>query len=185
MVEVLGRKFMNTTGWVCIVTVMAAIMVCYQQSALAGKWLSLEQDGLHDTNNPGLKFLQSPAEALTPLPRENAGNKVDWQRAMEQGLINPRSSLRGGKELKILDLDILMKDTRDALAVVFPHKIHTQWLDCENCHEKLFKYQTGASVISMADILNGESCGVCHGAVAFPVTECDRCHKGPRDRSSS
>jgi hypothetical protein len=28
----------------------------------------------------------------------------------------------------------------------------------------------------MQKILDGEQCGVCHGAVAFPLTECRRCH---------
>ncbi len=158
------------------------MLTCYQPAAIAGKWLPLEKDGLHDTSNPGLKLLQSPAEALANLPPDNAGNQVNWHKAMEQGLINPRSSLSGAKEPEILDLDILMEDTRGALMVLFPHKVHTQWLDCENCHEKLFKYETGATPISMGDILNGESCGVCHGAVAFPLTECNRCHKIPREQ---
>jgi len=34
----------------------------------------------------------------------------------------------------------------------------------------------GANQISMASILMGEKCGVCHGKVAFPVSECRRCH---------
>ena len=28
----------------------------------------------------------------------------------------------------------------------------------------------------MGNILDGEYCGICHGAVSFPLTECDRCH---------
>jgi hypothetical protein len=28
----------------------------------------------------------------------------------------------------------------------------------------------------------GEQCGVCHGAVAFPLTVCGRCHNTPRDK---
>jgi hypothetical protein len=28
----------------------------------------------------------------------------------------------------------------------------------------------------MFPILSGEKCGRCHGAVAFPLTECRRCH---------
>ena len=30
--------------------------------------------------------------------------------------------------------------------VRFPHKQLTEWLDCSNCHEKLFKSKTGAWV---------------------------------------
>ena len=29
-------------------------------------------------------------------------------------------------------------------------------------------------------ILQGEKCGLCHGAVAFPLTECLRCHSVSR-----
>jgi uncharacterized OB-fold protein len=28
----------------------------------------------------------------------------------------------------------------------------------------------------MASILMGEKCGVCHGKVAFPVSDCRKCH---------
>jgi hypothetical protein len=30
-------------------------------------------------------------------------------------------------------------------------------------------------------VLSGEKCGLCHGAVAFPLTECNRCHSVQRD----
>jgi uncharacterized OB-fold protein len=32
----------------------------------------------------------------------------------------------------------------------------------------------------MAAILLGQKCGVCHGKVAFPVSECKRCHSQPK-----
>jgi hypothetical protein len=32
----------------------------------------------------------------------------------------------------------------------------------------------------MLAILEGEQCGQCHGAVAFPLTECTRCHAIPQ-----
>ena len=65
-------------------------------------------------------------------------------------------------------------------AVKFPHRQHTLWLDCSNCHNGLFKDKIGANKFSMVAILNGEQCGLCHGAVAFPLTECTRCHSVPR-----
>jgi hypothetical protein len=34
--------------------------------------------------------------------------------------------------------------------------------------------------MNMLQILSGEKCGQCHGAVAFPLTECARCHRVPR-----
>ena len=40
----------------------------------------------------------------------------------------------------------------------------------------IFTPQKGANQMSMAGILLGKQCGVCHGKVAFPVSECRRCH---------
>ena len=60
--------------------------------------------------------------------------------------------------------------------VRFPHRQHTAWLDCSNCHDQLFGQTAGATTINMMLILQGEKCGLCHGAVAFPLTECLRCH---------
>ena len=60
--------------------------------------------------------------------------------------------------------------------VVFPHKQHTEWLACANCHPAIFVPQKGANQISMPLILSGQKCGVCHGKVAFPPSECSKCH---------
>jgi c(7)-type cytochrome triheme protein len=78
--------------------------------------------------------------------------------------------------VKVLDLDVLMNLKGGMPIVRFPHRAHTLWLDCANCHDHLFKAQAGANAISMFAILQGEQCGVCHGAVSFPLTECYRCH---------
>jgi c(7)-type cytochrome triheme protein len=67
--------------------------------------------------------------------------------------------------------------------VRFPHRQHTLWLDCSMCHEELFKSKAGANQFSMLAMLNGEQCGRCHGAVSFPLTECNRCHSVPHDRA--
>jgi c(7)-type cytochrome triheme protein len=64
--------------------------------------------------------------------------------------------------------------------VVYPHEQHTQWLDCANCHDEIFIPEKGANQMSMAGILLGQKCGVCHGRVAFPVTDCRRCHSKPK-----
>jgi c(7)-type cytochrome triheme protein len=66
-------------------------------------------------------------------------------------------------------------------AVKFPHRQHTLWLDCSNCHPYPFIDKAGANKLSMQAILNGEQCGLCHGAVAFPLTECNRCHSVPNE----
>jgi c(7)-type cytochrome triheme protein len=49
-------------------------------------------------------------------------------------------------------------------------------MNCETCHDSIFIAEVDANPINMRKILQGEYCGICHGAVAFPLTECDRCH---------
>jgi c(7)-type cytochrome triheme protein len=63
-------------------------------------------------------------------------------------------------------------------AVSFSHSSHASWLSCGNCHPAPFEMSKRGPTISMARIWAGEFCGKCHGSVAFPVTQCDRCHRG-------
>jgi c(7)-type cytochrome triheme protein len=65
--------------------------------------------------------------------------------------------------------------------VKFPHRQHTLWLDCSNCHPFPFKEKLGGNKLSMMAILNGDQFGLCNGAVSFPLTECNRCHNTPND----
>ena len=148
----------------------------------AGAWTPLDQDGLHDPRSPAIKLLQQPAEALSRLPPDTAGNQVRWVKALEEGFIEPRTNLFETTEVRVLDLDIIMKETGEMPMVRFPHKVHTEWLDCSNCHDKLFARKAGASGVNMLAILQGEFCGRCHGAVSFPLTECNRCHSVSRKR---
>lgn len=149
-------------------------------AAGAAQWQPLRKDGLHDPSSPAIRQLQQPAEALSKLPRDTTGNLVRWVEAMEKGYIEPRTNIYPETKVQVLDQDILMNLKGGMPIVRFPHRAHTLWLDCGNCHDQLFKAQTGANRLSMMAILQGEQCGVCHGAVAFPLTECNRCHSVPR-----
>lgn len=144
--------------------------------AAAQKWPPLAKDGLHDPRSPAIGQLQEPAEALAGLPPDTAGNYVRWVDALEQGVINPRTAVNPETQVRVRDDAIIVSKFGSMPAVRFPHRAHTLWLDCSNCHEKLFASQAGANRFSMQKILDGEQCGVCHGAVAFPLTECNRCH---------
>jgi len=157
-----------------LILVLAMLVFAVQ----AQTWLSLQKDKMHDPDNPGLRLLQQPGEALVLLPPDSAGNKVDWVKALTAGYIQPRGGLRQDRPSKILDTDIIMTGNgAGSLPFVrFPHKPHTEWLDCSNCHDKLFQAKAGATPVSMLAILEGEYCGRCHGAVSFPLTECNRCH---------
>lgn len=143
------------------------------------QWQPLRDDALHDASNPALEILQEPMEALSLLQPDPAGNKVNWVTALRNGEIEPRSSLLGDNEPEILDLDIVMTATLPMPNVIFPHRAHTEWMSCVTCHEELFVSRTGANPINMFSILEGEHCGRCHGAVSFPLTECNRCHSVP------
>ncbi|QSX30493.1 hypothetical protein JYB88_02195 [Shewanella cyperi] len=141
-------------------------------------WLQLQQDGIHDPEGPGVTVLQQPEEALKEMPPDfqGVGNQVDWVRALNQGVIQPIDNLYEATEVRRLDLDIIMPNTGEMPKVRFPHKAHTDWLDCSNCHDKIFIPKAGGNPTNMFVILAGEYCGRCHGAVSFPLTECRRCH---------
>ena len=153
-----------------------ALLAIATASLSAGKWQSLKNDGLHDPSNPSIDVLQEPSEALGVLQPDPAGNKVDWVQSLELGFIEPRPGLRDEEAPEILDSTVLMKNTQELPYVLFPHKPHTQWMSCEACHESIFISKIDANPINMGKILAGEYCGLCHGAVSFPLTECNRCH---------
>ena len=146
----------------------------------AGEWTILPKDGIHDPKSRAMKILQFPGDALGGLTPDNAGNQVRWVQALDKGEIRPREKLSPKTEVRKLDRDIILDVKGGMPAVRFPHRQHTEWLDCVNCHDGIFKMQTGATKITMYNILQGEQCGICHGAVAFPLTECARCHSIPK-----
>lgn len=142
------------------------------------------QDGIHDPTNADTLNLQSPGEAFAKLPRSAGGNQVDWVKALADKRIKPRADRVDPKvEMAVMDLNIVREVKGSMPDVVYPHKQHTEWLDCSNCHPAIFIPQKGANQISMASILLGQKCGVCHGKVAFPVSDCRACHS--RKKSST
>ena len=123
---------------------------------------------------------QEQAIPLQILPKDNAGN-VDWVKSLRQGLIKPKDSLDPGKPITpVIDLDVVFKVKGDLPDVVYPHYPHTQWLSCSNCHPKIFIMQAGANKVTMKKIEEGQFCGRCHGVVAFPLSNCTRCHSKPK-----
>ncbi len=140
------------------------------------------EDGIHDPGNDGTHALQPPLAAFNVLPKSNAGNRINWVEALNQKKINPRYDRTDARaEPVVMDLNIVREVKGSMPDVVYPHKQHTEWLDCSNCHPAIFVPQKGANAISMAAILLGEKCGVCHGKVAFPVSECRNCHSKKKD----
>lgn len=140
------------------------------------------EDGIHDPANDGTLALMPPLAAYGPLPKSLAGNRVNWVKAIEDKKINPRWDKQDDKAVPVvIDLNIVREVKGSMPDVVYPHKQHTEWLDCSNCHPAIFNPQKGSNAISMAAILLGEKCGVCHGKVAFPVSECRLCHSKKKE----
>lgn len=147
---------------------------------LHGEAVPLAEDGIRDPTNPAIKSLQDPAEALADFPRDSKGI-LDWVKVLDQGLIDPRKGLHGEEQMFPVDFDIIFKNTGSMPNVRFPHRQHTEWLTCANCHPLIFLPQKGGNPVNMAAIIEGRYCGVCHGKVAFPPTmNCGRCHSVPR-----
>ena len=135
------------------------------------------EDGIHDAESPGTLMLQEPRVAFETLSKSKSGNRVDWVEALQNEEIAPRyDRLDDTVKPVVMDLNIVREVKGSMPNVVYPHKQHTEWLDCSNCHPAIFVPQKGANQISMASILLGQKCGVCHGKVAFPVSECRKCH---------
>ncbi|MEN8169372.1 MAG: c(7)-type cytochrome triheme domain-containing protein [Pseudomonadota bacterium] len=144
--------------------------------------MPLAEDGIHDPTNPAFELLQEPADALMNLPVDING-MTDWVKTLQNGHIAPRKGVTGKEKMKVVDLDITMKNTASMPHVMFSHQAHTQWLTCSNCHSRIFLPQIGGNFITMAKIVEGEYCGVCHGKVAFTALDCERCHTVPNKKT--
>lgn len=143
---------------------------------LAGMSHAQTQSPLHDPEIPEPAQLQTLDSAIPKGLRDKTG-KPDWVKLLTVLAIQPRARLDGKGQMQTLDLDILMRNTKEMPWVKFPHRAHTEWLDCSNCHDQIFVAKTGANEINMGRIFRGEYCGVCHGRVAFqPFVACERCH---------
>ena len=144
---------------------------------------ALELEEVYDRSSPDWPRLQKIDQATRQLPHDSLGFP-DWMRALREGKIKLRYDVRGNARPELLDLDVIMRNTKEMPAVRFPHLAHTQHLACSNCHPAPFRAEKGANGIQMSDIFRGRYCGMCHDRVAFVTFySCDRCHSvGPDDR---
>lgn len=111
-------------------------------------------------------------------PKALFGNEIDWDRALAQKLIQPKQHLLESEERLSYGKKVTL-EPRWVLGppAVFPHEPHEQWLDCSSCHPEIFNIKKKTTEdLTMEQILKGESCGVCHGRVAFPINNCQKCH---------
>jgi len=118
------------------------------------------------------------------LPKERFGNGINWEKAEDDGLIKPIGFLPGVSiqrpSLKIQKDFSLDTKVEGMPKIIFSHKKHTVWNGCEVCHPEIFAgVKKGLTKYSMPEIFEGKYCGVCHGKVAFPLLDCQRCHAEP------
>ena len=142
---------------------------------------TLKDPDFHDTANPVAPVLEKPNDALASLARDRK-DAIDWMQILNSGIIVPRTSSKEKvmEEMDILDMDIIMTNTKAMPYVKFPHRSHTRWLACVNCHNEIFAPKAGDNPVNMYKIFLGQYCGVCHGKVAFtPTNTCERCHSIP------
>lgn len=114
------------------------------------------------------------------FPKARFGNRVDWLKAEEQGLIALKDELAGvtiaRKPLDVpLETRIEVK-VREMPNVLFSHQKHAVWNGCELCHPQIFGVKKASTVYEMQDIFDGKYCGACHGKVAFTNLDCQLCH---------
>ncbi|MDH4044022.1 MAG: multiheme c-type cytochrome [Gemmatimonadota bacterium] len=126
---------------------------------------------------PAIERVHGRDSVLALLPRDAAGN-VDWNAALRSGVIRPRAAVPGRDSSAFhpgFGFDFYTPAAMPMAEAFFPHSGHTQWVACTSCHAAVYRYPRDTTT-TMAAINAGQSCGVCHRAVAFPASTCERCH---------
>ena len=122
------------------------------------------------------------ALTATIVPKDKYG-LVDWAKAVKDNIVSPKHSIDPNAEpdAEPMDMDVEITAKGDFVNdVVYPHAIHTYWFNCDGCHPKIFEMAAGQNNMTMAGIAEGKWCGRCHGKVAFPLSDCNRCHTKPK-----
>jgi c(7)-type cytochrome triheme protein len=148
-----------------------------QQAALAGSPMgALDGVAPQDTVRPPIESTLSPDSVLSMLPKDATGN-IAWVVAHRTGVINPRSAPPGVSQPPAMTgfgFDFVLESVAEMFNAVFPHSAHVELMTCGTCHPAIYPFRTQET--TMEEINGGESCGRCHGSVAFPVSACFRCH---------
>ena len=118
------------------------------------------------------------------FPKDKLGNGINWELAASGGLIHLTDYIEGvsmkQQPREIVKDFTIQPKTKGVNEIIFSHKKHSQWNGCEVCHPDIFAGgKRGTTTYSMDEINKSKFCGACHGTVAFPLAECDRCHSTP------
>ncbi len=112
-------------------------------------------------------------------PKKGGGGDIDWEAAEAAGLVKPLDHVEGvsiPRPPLAMDKDVTIASRAWMSDVLFSHKKHAVWNGCEVCHPEIFPNTPGGTRMTMLEISSGQSCGVCHGKVAFSIGDCERCH---------
>ncbi len=115
------------------------------------------------------------------FPKERFGNGINWEKAEADGQLALADFLDGvsikRKPLTVPKDMTVEPKVAEMPEIIFSHKKHSAWAGCELCHPEIFVgVKKGATKYSMTEIFDGRYCGACHGSVAFPLLDCQRCH---------
>ena len=123
-------------------------------------------------------------ELKKTLPPATYGNKIDWMKAEEDGIIKPKDFLQGVSLRKSEKMVNSREEPRTPALpglpnIIFSHAKHVVWNGCGMCHPDTFALESGKTPITMKEITEGKFCGRCHGNIAFALNDCTRCHSKP------
>lgn len=118
------------------------------------------------------------------MPKERFGNGINWEQAESTGkirLINYLEGISVSRNPLAVQKDFSLTAQIEGMPnIIFSHRKHTVWNGCELCHPDIFLgVKKGATKYTMIDLFQGKYCGVCHDKVAFPLSDCQRCHTAP------
>ena len=147
------------------------------------------------TAKPYSKFMQIGtgwhplALSKSGLPLDKYG-LVNWAAAVREDIVKPLWNLDPEVDIsehKLRDTNILFISKGESMPdVIFPHDIHSFWLECKICHGTqggaMFIDELGANNITMMEMGQGKWCARCHDKVAFPISDCNRCHNHPKGK---
>jgi len=148
---------------------------------------SQHRDAKHDSNCDRCHSLGKDIEPqhdfyefVKGFPRSRFGNRVDWLKAEELGLVHLTDYLEG-ISIKRSDLTVphdivLNAEYLEMPDIIFSHEKHAVWNGCELCHPQVFAIKKGSTTFEMQEIFDGKYCGACHGKVAFTNMDCQLCH---------
>ncbi len=161
-------EFANRAGRFC------GTSGCHDGKAAFGH----EKPHCNKCHNDDIEYGKEKFSRLSKLPKAKFGNGIDWVKALEKRMISPVNMLAiKPPEVAVIKPLLLEAEWANIPPAIFSHKVHSQWLDCNNCHPDIFNIKKKTTKhFAMERILRREFCGVCHLTVAFPMNDCKRCH---------